>query len=390
MKSYLMLFMVFFSIFITNYSISQSLIETTKNNGIITIKNKEQGLQSGNVALDCDNTGVYNEKYIIPSVSNGLSIIGNDISLCLCNLLPSSSVAFQKKVVLSLFQLKDNTISRNYIDELNKCVNITGSKLSQQGIHPLSNKKIYFVPDGLGNYIKNPQSLLLYKSGKIMELNVSGMESYQLQIPDGRIIAASHAMFHDNGFVSFVGVPQDGMHNISIEYSGKKLLAYFLWWDKNGELSGLDFTNDVISMSLPDNSLVSNVYSFSFLTLTKIPNVLERNATIKSIKFKSGNRSMIKIPNGQVLTGDISEINYYDNGCIQVIRIFPESKPIIWRLDKSQPVARKFQWEKKVYYETVDHLVENTEVYPAGTEFQIKGGIQLTQNGELIAYWNEN
>jgi len=365
---------------------SQSFPDRLTGSGLLLFKELPKNYKVGNVGLDFDGAGKFVAGNAIPSLANSGTVDDNDIAACISSRISTASTGFQKRCVAELFDLADKSLAADRLESLRQSLALAGSSLSAKGIHPLAKKNIYFVPDGSGTVVRNPQAVTLYNSGKMLELNVSQGKSYKLKLPDGRIAAVGHAMYHENGMVSFVSVDP----KLSVEYAGKTLLAWFIRWDPQGNICGLDFENDRISLTLPDGTETTDSISFSYWTLNKKPGILERNDTLTDVSFRQGNSVQLELPNGQTIDGNIASIHYYDNGKIQSIHLYPYGNPIEWILTKPQPVGYGEKWEKRTYYERVNHLLAKEKIFSPDKAIVAHGGIQLTPDGEIIAYWDKN
>jgi len=367
---------------------SQSLPDLLKGSGLLILKDNSKGLVEGNVCLDAAGTGTFSDESAIPSLANSGTIGADDMAAYLADRLDSATVGFRTKCVAALFGYSDKTLTASNRESLGHAVNLAGADLSAGGIHPLAKRKIYFVPDGSGNFVKDPQAVMLYDSGKIMELNVSYGKSYKLRIPDGRTVDVGHAGYHENGMVFFVSTDSISTSSrIPMQYAGTELPAFSVSWDPEGKIGGLGFNKGNIVLKLPDGTETTEADSFSYLTKNKKPGVWMNNETLIHISFRYNNAATVKLPDGQTLDGNISLVSFYDNGNIKTVSVYPNGKPIRWKLPKTQPVGFGEKWEKKIYWERITHVIPTEKIFPAGTVIEARGGLQFTPEGELISYW---
>jgi len=172
-----------------------------------------------------------------------------------------------------------------------------------------------------------------------------------------------------------------------MQYAGTELPAFSVSWDPEGKIGGLGFNKGNIVLKLPDGTETTEADSFSYLTKNKKPGVWMNNETLIHISFRYNNAATVKLPDGQTLDGNISLVSFYDNGSIKTVSVYPNGKPIRWKLPKTQPVGFGEKWEKKIYWERITHVIPTEKIFPAGTVIEARGGLQFTPEGELISYW---
>ncbi len=175
-----------------------------------------------------------------------------------------------------------------------------------------------------------------------------------------------------------------------MQYAGAELPAFSVSWDPEGKIGGLGFNKGNIVLKLPDGTETTEADSFSYLTKNNKPGVWMNNETLIHISFRYDNSVDVKLPDGQTLDGNISSVFYYDDGSIQAVSVYPNGKPIRWKLPTAQPVGFGEKWEKKIYWERINHVISTEKMFPAGTVIEARGGLQFTPEGELISYWDAN
>lgn len=151
----------------------QEFIERTNTilDTAVTLKNIGKGFIPGNIAIDFNNDGVVQDKEIIPEskIANGSDISERSsiIFYIISNIasIPRGQLEKIGKVMSSWPQFDPRNNSFGMLDQL-------GSALSKMGVHPFSERRIYYFPNGSGDKVIC-DSIDFYKStGSPMSLTI--------------------------------------------------------------------------------------------------------------------------------------------------------------------------------------------------------------------------
>lgn len=151
----------------------QEFIERTNAifDAALTLKTNGNGFIPGNIAIDYNTDGVIQGKEIIPEseIANGSDVAERSkiISYIIANIgsLPRGLLEKIGKVMSSLPQFDPRHDSFGMLDQL-------GSALSKVGVHPFSERRIYYFPNGSGDKVIC-DSIDFYKSnGSPMSMTI--------------------------------------------------------------------------------------------------------------------------------------------------------------------------------------------------------------------------